>query len=115
MSSHLEIWKPSGRELFTLSGERVTVGKARSNLVSLEHDATVSRLHAVLENLGHAWSIRDLGSRNGTYINGEKISAERVLRSGDELRVGTSRLVFWEVKEADETTAGEATISVAPT
>jgi len=92
----------------------VTVGKASTNLVSLNHDSTVSRVHAVLENLGFAWSIRDVGSRNGTYLNGEKISAERVLRSGDELRVGKSRLVFWEIKEADETTAGEATVSVAP-
>jgi ATP/maltotriose-dependent transcriptional regulator MalT len=71
-------------------------------------------LHAVLENLGFAWSVRDVGSRNGTYLNGEKISAERVLRSGDELRVGKSRLIFWEVKEGDEMTASEATISAAP-
>src|ERR1700758_1071152 len=102
MDSHLEIWKPSGRELITLSGGRVTVGKAETNVVSLEHDGTVSRLHAVLENLGFAWSVRDVGSRNGTYLNGEKLSAERVLRSGDELRVGSSRLVFWELKQADD-------------
>ena len=112
MSSHLEIWKPSGRELITLSGQRVTVGQASTNLVSLKHDATVSRLHAVLENLGCAWSIRDVGSRNGTYLNGEKIAAERVLRSGDELRVGNSRLIFWEVKQADEASANEETVSV---
>ena len=101
MSSHLEIWKPSGRQLFELSGQRVTIGNASTNLVSLNHDATVSRLHAVLENLGFAWSIRDVGSRNGTYLNGEKISAERVLRSGDELRMGSSRLIFLEVKQTD--------------
>jgi pSer/pThr/pTyr-binding forkhead associated (FHA) protein len=114
MPSHLEIWKPSGRELITLSGQRVTIGKAATNLVSLKHDSTVSRLHAVLDNLGFAWSVRDVGSRNGTYLNGEKISAERVMRSGDELRVGKSRLVFWEVKEGDEATA-DATMSAAPT
>ena len=114
-SSHLEIWKPSGRELFMLTGQqRVTLGKAPTNLVALEHDATVSRLHAVMENLGHAWSIRDLGSRNGTYINGDKISAERVLHSGDEVRVGTSRLVFWEVKEADDLSGKDETISAGP-
>jgi FHA domain len=112
--SHLEIQKPSGRELITLSGQRVTVGKASTNIVSFKHDSTVSRLHAVLENLGFAWSVRDVGSRNGTYLNGEKISAERVLRSGDELRVGKSRLIFWEAKEGDEATASEATISAAP-
>ena len=115
MSSHLEIWKPSGRELFELSGQRVTLGNASTNLVSLNHDATVSRLHAVLENLGFAWSIRDVGSRNGTYLNGEKISAERVLRSGDELRVGKSRLIFWEVKQPDEASVNEATVAAEPT
>ncbi|MBV8965620.1 MAG: FHA domain-containing protein [Mycobacteriaceae bacterium] len=114
MPSHLEVWKPSGRELITLSGQRVTIGKASTNLVSLKHDSTVSRLHAVLEDLGFAWSVRDVGSRNGTYVNGAKITAERVLRSGDELRVGKSRLTFWQVKEADESTGGESTISAAP-
>src|SRR5215211_6909979 len=86
MSSHLEVFKPSGRELVALGGDRVTLGKASSNIVALEHDDTVSRLHAVFENLGAAWSIRDMGSRNGTYLNGEKITAERVLHSGDEVR-----------------------------
>jgi pSer/pThr/pTyr-binding forkhead associated (FHA) protein len=100
MSSHLEVAKPSGRELIPLSGQRVTVGKASTNDVPLEHDETVSRLHAVLENLGFAWSVRDLGSRNGTYLNGDRITAERVLRSGDEVRVGKSKLIFWEVKDS---------------
>ena len=52
MSSHLEVFKPSGRELVPLTGQRVTLGKASTNGVALEHDDTVSRLHAVLENLG---------------------------------------------------------------
>jgi pSer/pThr/pTyr-binding forkhead associated (FHA) protein len=109
MSSHLEVWKPSGRELVPLSGERVTLGKASSNVVSLEHDPTVSRLHAILENHGSAWSIRDVGSRNGTYVNGDKITTERVLHSGDEVRVGKSRLVYLEARQAGEP-ADEATI-----
>jgi pSer/pThr/pTyr-binding forkhead associated (FHA) protein len=75
MPSHLEIWKPSGQELITLSGQRVTVGKASTNVVSLKHDSTVSRSHAVLENLGFAWSVRDVSSRIGAYLNGEKVSA----------------------------------------
>lgn len=114
MSHHLEIWKPSGRELFMLSGQRVTVGKASTNLVSLEHDATVSRLHAILENLGSAWVIRDLGSRNGTYVNGEKIFAERVLRSGDQLRIGNSRIVFWGVERAGAPDANDQTLTAEP-
>jgi hypothetical protein len=114
MSSHLEVSKPSGRELIPLSGERVTIGKASTNTVSLEHDETVSRLHAVIEKLGFAWSIRDLGSRNGTYLNGERISAERVLRSGDEVRVGRSRLVFWEARDAGGAAIDEETMAAQP-
>src|SRR6476660_7751771 len=101
MSSHLEVSKQSGRELIPLSGQRVTLGKASTNVVSLEHDPTVSRLHAILENHGSAWSIRDVGSRNGTYVNGEKIDAERVLHSGDEVRIGKSRLVFQQMRPSD--------------
>jgi pSer/pThr/pTyr-binding forkhead associated (FHA) protein len=55
-----------------------------------------------------------LGSRNGTYLNGERISAERVLRSGDEVRVGKSRLIFWEVKDAGEAPGDEETVSAQP-
>ena len=109
MSSHLEVWSPSGRALVALTGERVTLGKASTNAVSFEHDPTVSRLHAVLENHGSAWSIRDVGSRNGTYVNGEKIESERVLRAGDEVRVGKSRLVFQQMRQAGDP-VDEATI-----
>ena len=52
------------------------------------------------------------GQSQWHLLNGEKIGAERVLRSGDELRVGNSRLIFWEVKQADEASANEATVSV---
>jgi pSer/pThr/pTyr-binding forkhead associated (FHA) protein len=114
MSCHLEVSKPSGRELIPLSGQRVTLGKASTNEVSLEHDETVSRLHAVFENLGLAWSIRDMGSRNGTYLNGERITAERVLRSGDEVRVGKSRLIFWEVRDSGGGKLDEETVTAQP-
>jgi pSer/pThr/pTyr-binding forkhead associated (FHA) protein len=113
MTSHLEVSKPSGRELIPLTGQRVTLGKSSTNVVALSHDETVSRLHAVLENLGFAWSIRDLGSRNGTYLNGERITAERVLRSGDELRLGATRLMFWEVRDSGET-RDEETVTAQP-
>ncbi|RZT18338.1 FHA domain-containing protein [Mycobacterium sp. BK558] len=114
MSSHLEVFTPTGRELVPLAGQRVTLGKASGNAIALEHDATVSRLHAVFENLGAAWSIRDMGSRNGTYLNGEKITAERVLHSGDEVRVGKSRLIFWMVRESADGGRDEATVSAQP-
>jgi hypothetical protein len=94
MSAHVEVWMPTGRELVVLTGLRVTIGKAQSNTIVLGHDDAVSRLHAVLEDYGPSWSVRDVGSRNGTFVKGEQIHAERVLHPGDELRVGHSRLVY---------------------
>ena len=111
MSSPLEVCRPSGRQLIALTGQRVTLGKLSTSVVSLNQDATVSRVHAVLENFGSAWSIRDLGSRNGTYVNGEKIIAEWVLRSGDELRLGNSRLIFWQATQVNGATADDNTES----
>src|SRR5436305_10440599 len=69
MSAYLELWRPSGIEPVMLEGDRVTVGAEDSNRICLADDGTVSRLHAVVENYGSGWALRDLGSRNGTYIN----------------------------------------------
>lgn len=97
--------------MIALTGQRVTIGKLTTSVISLNQDATVSRVHAVLENFGFAWAIRDLGSRNGTFVNGERIAAERILRSGDELRLGNSRLIFWQTTEADGAMADDKTES----
>jgi DNA-binding CsgD family transcriptional regulator len=91
---YLEAWMPSGIEVVALEGEQVTIGSDPSNAVAVMHDPTVSRLHAVLSHYGPGWCVRDLDSRNGTYVNGERISSERPLLAGDELRVGNSRLIF---------------------
>src|SRR6185295_15793333 len=60
----------------------------------LAHDATASHLHAVLERFAAGWCVTDLGSSNGTWVNGERIWTSRRLRHGDEIRVGQTRLVF---------------------
>jgi hypothetical protein len=108
MTEYLEAHKPSGIELVTLGASRVTVGKDASNDVVITHDATVSRLHAVFEPYGSGWALRDLGSRNGSYVNGERILSERALHPGDEIRLGNTRLVFrGEERTATETHAAE--------
>jgi len=50
--------------------------------------ATVSRLHCALEWTGTAWSIRDLGSTNGTFVNGQRIDAPCVLKPSDQVTLG---------------------------
>jgi pSer/pThr/pTyr-binding forkhead associated (FHA) protein len=70
------------------------VGKAAENDVALEHDHTASHLHAVLERFPAGWCVTDLGSSNGTWVNGERIWSAHRLRHGDEIRVGQTRVVF---------------------
>jgi hypothetical protein len=79
---------------FSLEADRTTVGKAAENDVALEHDPTASHLHAVLERFPAAWCVADLGSSNGTWVNGERIWSAHRLRHGDEIRVGQTRLIF---------------------
>ncbi len=94
MSAYLELWQRSGPELVSLSGERCAIGKEKTNDIPLVADRSVSRMHAVLERLPAGWCIRDLSSRNGTFVNGERIFGERPLRPGDEIVVGRTRIVY---------------------
>jgi predicted component of type VI protein secretion system len=78
----------------SLEADRTTVGKAAENDVALEHDPTASHLHAVLERFPAGWCVADLGSSNGTWVNGERVWSAHRLRHGDEIRVGHTRLMF---------------------
>jgi DNA-binding NarL/FixJ family response regulator len=100
MPSYLEVWRPEGRERVRLQGERVAVGRDASNDVALPDDTTASRLHAVLERVGSGWCLIDLSSHNGTFVNDERISGERPLHNGDDIRIGKTRLVL-RTDEAD--------------
>lgn len=109
MSAYVELWVQDARDRIALSRDRISIGQAPSNDISLPFDRAVSRLHAVLENLPSGWSIRDLNSRNGTFLNGERIWSERPLRPGDEVRVGQTTLVFRVDEPVDQ---GESTAGV---
>jgi hypothetical protein len=73
----------------------VVVGRAPASDVPIEWDDRVSRTHAKLERIGGEWSIEDDGlSRNGTYVNEERVRGARRLRDGDIVRAGHTTLVF---------------------
>ena len=63
-------------------------------------DVTVSRRHAQFLRDGSAFSVRDLGSLNGTYLNGERLD-ESVLSDGDEVQIGKYRLTFHASRHGD--------------
>jgi pSer/pThr/pTyr-binding forkhead associated (FHA) protein len=90
----VEVWSLSGRTHLTLVRDRMTIGKDAGNDVPIDSDPTISRLHAVLERFPAGWCVTDLGSSNGTFVNGERIWSAQRLRHGDEIRLGRTRLLF---------------------
>lgn len=106
MPAHIEIWGASGPELHVLGDDRILIGKAPSADLSVR-DRTASRVHAVLERFGSTWCIRDLGSRNGTFVNGSRIWGEQRLADRDEIRIGETRLVLRTGEAREDQTATE--------
>jgi hypothetical protein len=69
----------------------VVVGREEGLPVSLPNESSISRRHAEIVRTGDEITIRDLGSTNGTFVNGEKIDGERLVHPGDEVQLGAVR------------------------
>ncbi len=76
---------------WSLDEPEITIGRGDDNLVCVP-DPTVSKQHAVLTRDGGAYAVRDLGSRNGTRVNGQPLTADTRLRDGDLLEIGHASL-----------------------
>jgi pSer/pThr/pTyr-binding forkhead associated (FHA) protein len=89
---------PNAGSTFLLDQDATTVGRSTDGDVFLD-DVTVSRKHAIFERrAGGAWFVRDVGSLNGTYVNGEQVD-ETKLASGDEVQIGRFKLTFFAAGE----------------
>ena len=71
----------------------ISIGRDPSNDLVLS-DSMVSRRHAILEQRDDIYVLRDNNSANGTLVNGDKVDAEKTLRDGDLVAIGSSRLLF---------------------
>jgi DNA-binding CsgD family transcriptional regulator len=70
-------------------GDQLSIGRDASSAIPLTWDREVSRLHARLSRVGDAWVVEDDGlSRNGTYLNGERLTGAARLKDRDMLRLG---------------------------
>lgn len=94
---------PSSGQEFVLEGDEVVIGRAADNPVSIP-DTSVSRKHALLRKTADGWAVSDLGSGNGTLLNGEAVVDETPLSNGDLIRLGDSELRF----DSGEASAGGA-------
>jgi len=85
------------QQLFSFDADmtRASVGRDRSSDLVLDWDEQVSRLHAQLERVEEDWTVVDDGlSRNGTFLNGERLSGRRRLTDGDTLSFGGTTVTF---------------------
>ena len=90
----VEIGPDEGRE-FQLRGT-MRIGRSEDSEITLA-DAQASRHHAAISPEPSGFTIQDLNSSNGTFVNGKRLDAPRLLKDGDRLRVANTVLVFrWE-------------------
>jgi pSer/pThr/pTyr-binding forkhead associated (FHA) protein len=83
---------PNAGSRFALESGKTTIGRHPDSDIFLD-DVTVSRRHAEIVSNERTFTVSDVGSLNGTYLNRERIE-EADLQSGDELQIGKFRLVF---------------------
>ena len=102
-------------EVFPLGFEPVSIGRHADNEIILA-DPLVSRHHAEIVMQGGRWVISDLGSANGSYVNGQRTAGPQVLNHGDLVRVGQTQFqVEIAAAIADQDTLVEAgPVAVAP-
>jgi serine phosphatase RsbU (regulator of sigma subunit) len=79
-----------------LERDRYTLGRSSANELCYPEDAGLSRQHLALERDGDTWSVRDLGSKNGTFVNGVRITSPFALGKNDRVTAGHIALDFGE-------------------
>jgi hypothetical protein len=86
---------PNTGKIYPLAAPEILIGRDESNGVAI-NDAEVSRKHAKLSLQGSAYVIQDLGSTNGSFVNGQRITGPQVLNPGDSVSFGENIVVTYE-------------------
>src|SRR5208282_6711466 len=92
-SSRLVSIGTTPRREYSLNKPTIAIGSHPSNDVVLD-DTTVSRRHATITRKPDGFELADLGSTNGTFVNGRRAGKPIALKSGDEIKFGSVRIAF---------------------
>ena len=103
-----------GREIDLNRGQTLSLGRHPNQTVQLL-DRLCSKEHAVVKFDGSQWYVEDLGSRNGTYVNRNKVEKRHELSGGDRLLIGNTELLFVDENYSIEPMIGAATrVTILP-
>jgi sigma-B regulation protein RsbU (phosphoserine phosphatase) len=95
MSRELLIQGPDGQtKTIPLTGQRLSVGRASAADLCFPEDAGLSRQHFAFDTQGEDWTVQDLGSKNGTFVNNLPLKARLILKPGDRITAGHLVIVF---------------------
>jgi adenylate cyclase len=93
-------------------GNTATIGRSRDNTVSLHNNPHVSRQHAVVRcHNACQFQIMDLGSRNGTFVNGRRVVTPTLLNSGAVIRITNDELIFEQYEQTSSDRSYDVTIA----
>ena len=105
--------RPAEGEAFEVEvGNTATIGRSRDNTVSLHTNPHVSRQHAVIRcHNAYQFQIMDLGSRNGTFVNGRRVITPTLLTNGAVIRITNHELVFEQSEQPPQDATYDVTVA----
>ena len=86
---------PTVGKVYPLEAPEISIGRGSTNIISI-NDVEVSRRHARMELQGASYLIQDLGSTNGTFVNGQRVTGMQVLNPGDSVSFGEGIILSYE-------------------
>lgn len=91
---------PTPGVIYPLEGDQLTIGRDASNGVAI-NDAEISRKHSRLSFQGGKYVLEDLGSTNGTFVNGQRLAGPVVLKPGDVVSLGEQIVLMYDAINMD--------------
>jgi sigma-B regulation protein RsbU (phosphoserine phosphatase) len=110
----LSIRTPDGKtQSVVLDSPRYSIGRLPTNQLAFQAVEGLSREHLAIERQGDAWMVRDVGSTNGTFLNGKRIETPAYLNTGDKIIAGQLTLVFTQPSPPEPPLGSKAALKEA--
>src|SRR5438094_2738787 len=112
MPARLRVTPSLGEPFELIIGNTATIGRTSDNTICLHGSPLVSRQHALLRcHDGYRYQLIDLGSRNGTFVDDQRVVMPTTLNEGARIRIAHNQLRFEQIEEDFSTAQFEATLA----